>query len=67
MKTIMAGPDGSAMPGQIVTVDSGAGMSLIKGGYAELVERGPVPVETAMIEPPEKADIRPHGRRGKKS
>ena len=55
----MAGPDGPVMPGQEVTVDNETGISLVKGGYAELVERGPDRTEMAVIEPQENTDARP--------
>lgn len=60
MKSIMAGPEGTAMPRQVVTVDDKTGLDLVRGGYAE-------PVETAMIAPMENADNRPKikAKRGK--
>ena len=55
------------MAGQEVTVDDNTGTSLVRGGYAELVEREPVQVETAMVEPPENTDARPvKAKRGRK-
>jgi len=59
MKSIMAGPDGSAMPGQEIAVDNVTGISLVNGGYADLVSRDPVGAETAMIEPMETTDANP--------
>lgn len=65
----MAGPNCSAMIGQIVEVDNDTGISLISGGYAELVRRGPVGVEAATVELKENTDARPPAKakqRGKK-
>jgi len=50
MKTTMAGPHGSAGPGQEITVDDENGKALITGGYA--VPAKPAP-ESAMMSPPE--------------
>lgn len=59
--TIMAGPAGTAQPGQVVEVSVAMGRELVAGRYAELVEP-----ETATLEAPETAALRqgrPRGRR----
>ena len=61
----MAGPEINGRPGQVIDVSETLGNNLITGGYAELIERGPV-IETAVIAPPENTDARPKAKRGKK-
>jgi len=57
----MAGPHGSAMPGQVVDLEETQALQLINGGYAQPV------VEVAMTEPPENTDARPKAKpRGRK-
>jgi len=61
MNTTMAGPNGSAMAGQVTDVPEALGNLLIKSREAELVEQ-------AVTAPPENADARPKVRlRGKRN
>jgi len=55
MLTTAAGPDGVFPAGAVVDVDERLAKAFITGGYADAVEE-PV-VESAAIEPPEKAII----------
>ena len=44
MKTVMAGPDGTAYPGQEIVVADGRGQALVAGGFAtEIVPPAPAP------------------------
>lgn len=70
--TTMAGPAGTAQPGQIVEVSEPTGREWIAGRYAEAlagegIHAAPDPAEeTAHVEPPETAVTRrgrPPGRR----
>lgn len=53
MLTTAAGPEGVFPAGQVVDVDEKLAKAFIAGGYAEVVDK-PI-VESAVIEPPEKA------------
>ncbi len=56
MKSVMAGPDGTAYPGQEIAVPDAKGRDLVSGGYAtEIVPPAAVPVTSA----PETADAPP--------
>ena len=55
MKTIMAGPDGVVLAGQIVDLPAAKAIELLNGGYAHAVD--PPATETATIEPQENAMI----------
>ena len=54
----MAGPYGSAMPGQVLDLEQTQSMDLVAKGYAEPVERGPV-ASFETISLPENTDARP--------
>lgn len=56
----IAGPGLMATSGQVVDVDEDMAQRLIVGGYAVPVRE--VRVETATVEPPEKAQTRPTKR-----
>ena len=55
MLTTMAGPDGSARPGQVLDMDKERAVALLEGGYAETVKTKP---ETATAKAPEQTVTR---------
>lgn len=57
MVTLMAGPDGVFLPGQVVDlVDETAGHMLVAAGFAQYVDsNAPRRLETTAVEPPERA------------
>ena len=66
--TLMAGPEGVVHPGAVIEVSPEEAEALITGGFAERVEQSgkpetaePAPVETAAIEPGNRA-VRPAAR-----
>jgi len=63
MLTTAANPDGVWPAGQVVDVPIGVGQALIDGGYAQVVDEAKV-IESAAIEPPEKA-VLPTAKRKK--
>ena len=68
LKTTMAGPKGVFLPESAVEVSNEEAEALIAGGFAvaleqgvELAVAGPAPVETAAVEPGERA-VKPAAR-----
>lgn len=64
MKTIYAGPNGQAGPGESIELTEAEAAALVAGGYAEAVADSapvveqPAAVEVAAVEQPEKAVVR---------
>lgn len=56
MRTIYAGPNGQAGPGQEIELPRAEALALVAGGYAKA--EGPLAVETAVVVQPETADIK---------
>lgn len=65
MLTTAAGPDGVFLAGQVVDVKDELGKAFVAGGYAEAVDKLR-PVESAAIEPPEKAVLQTAKRKAVK-
>lgn len=68
LKTLMAGPEGVFPPESVVEVSREEAEALIAGGFAEVLQQpgrpsepDPVPVETAAIEPGDRA-VKPAAR-----
>jgi hypothetical protein len=47
LKTIYAGPSGSAHPGEVIDVSEREGAELVNGGYADTVKQAQI--ETAVV------------------
>ena len=56
MKTLAAGPSGSLVPGQVVSLPDEEAEQLVTGGYAVYEQKE---VETATAEPPENTMRKP--------
>lgn len=69
MKTIKAGPKGSARPGDTIIVEDHEGRALVDGGFAALVEGSLDEKKSTGDEPgkDEQAPERPRKRTSKKS
>jgi len=70
MKTLLAGPSGTAHPGQVVDVSEATGQALVQGGFAEEIipkppKSAPEEPETETLTPPENAAGKPGGRQRK--
>ena len=65
MKTLVAGPEGSYSPGQVVSLPDEQAEELVAGGYAQYVKPGiakEAKKETATAEAPEDAMKKPPAR-----
>lgn len=62
MKTLMCGPSGTAMPGEVIDRPLQEAEALVKGGFAEPMPE-PTTYETAEASPaPESAEVMPARR-----
>ena len=61
MKTLAAGPSGSLIPGQVVSLPDEEAEALLRGGYAVLEKDAEI--ETATAEPPENTMRKPATKR----
>ena len=63
MKTLAAGPSGSLIPGQVVSLPDEEAKQMVNGGYAVYEENKAAEVETATAEPPENTMRKPATKR----
>ena len=63
MKTLAAGPSGSLVPGQVVSLPDEEAKQMVNGGYAIYEENKAAEVETATAEPPENTMRKPTTKR----
>ena len=61
MKTLAAGPSGSLIPGQVVSLPNEEAKQLVAGGYA--VYEKAAEIETATAQPPENTMRKPAAKK----